>query len=446
VTLSAERRDGSWHVTGVTTDGGSAPLGRWHFNVGAHWIGFDDDFTEPLIMRAYYDPKAETTKDEGYRYAGYMQFLRISFRDVPIPPEVFGGRLADRQPYARVVDKFRFVDFMGPADAIRFGIDRPFYALNARLGDPTLTKIPDDYEKHPLANGSLYVRNATGPATSACASIVSEVTPGLLTRAHIAAFLKNRTAAQVLQIRSAAVQGREPYRIVLDTLGATGGPLAGLDEGTITARAIGDYVLLTLDDDEDLGETLVIRGEPWSRTGLKVTVHVLTDYELQDLEAALGREAMRGIRDHLEAEGWKSSIPPATGRGTNGLLGDSFGVAPTSDQLTLVYTTLAYGVHPGQGSLFRSNKELSGFVWRAGYSWNEDTGRLSLATVVAPEKATIGQKDMLLASYSYACRSRERAKALVDPYEFTTATMRRQRFGGGDPVAFVTEAGEPIIP
>lgn len=442
--LSAEKRDGTWYVTGVTADGGTAPLGRVRFPIGAHLIGFDDDFREPLIMRAYYDPKADKHEGEPYRYAGYMQFLRISYLDIPIPPQVFGGRLADRAPYAREEDHQRFVDVMGPRDAIRFGVRRPFYAFNARLGDPTLTRMPEHFATHPLPNGSLYIPNSPAPGASACASIVSEVTPGLLTRADIAAFLAKRKPTQVLQVRRSDVLGREPYRIALDTFTATGRPLAGLDEATVTARAIGDYVLLTLYDDEDLGETLVIRGEPWSQTGVRVTVHVLTAYEMRDLEGTLGRAAMRRIRDYLVANGY-SSPPVATGRGTSGLLRDSFR-SPTSELLTLVYTTFAVGVHPIQGSISRSNEELSGVVWRAGYSWDEDTGRLSLATVVAPKAATITKTQYLLNNFGNATWLRTYPDAVVDPYEFTTVTMRRQRFGGGDPVAFVTEQGDPINP
>ncbi|MEW9552429.1 hypothetical protein [Nonomuraea sp. NPDC050783] len=439
-----------WYLRGVTPTSGPVLLGRWRFQAGAHWVGFDDDFSEPFIMRAFFDPKAQRIVGERYRYAGYMQFLRLTYRGTPIPPEVFGGRLADREPYASTIDNFRFVDFMGPRDAIRSGVEAPLYAFNAWLSDTSLSEIPADYAVHPLPNGSLYVPD--DPDSPACASIVSEVTPGLLTGADIAAFVEGRDPDQVVEVGPAEVRGREAYRIALDSLEDRLGPLAGLDESRVTARAIGPYVLLTLADEEEFGETLVVRGEPGRGGGVRVSVHVLSAYDLRDLEGRLGRRAMRRIDAYLRETG-QGGVPSAQGRGTNGLRDDSFDVTALRgaafdlanlDDITFVYTTLAYGVHPRQNSTSRRNEALSGIVWCAGYRWDEDSGRLLLKTVVEPQVAVIGQKDPLLHNFTNAIRLREHANAVVDPYEFTTATMRRQPFGGGEPVAFVTISGEPI--
>ncbi|WP_182880189.1 hypothetical protein [Microbispora sp. H10949] len=451
--LDAELIDGRWHLRGVTPTSGPVLLGRWHFRVGDHWVGFDDDFSEPFVMRAFFDPPAGTTRREGYGHVGYIQFMRMTHHGRPIPPQVFGGRLADREPYAREKDNYRFVDIMGPKDLKASGLSSPFYAFNAWLSDPSLGNVPASYAVHPLPNGSLYVPGAPDPRASTCASIVAPVTPGLLTRGRITKVLEGRDPARVVEVDRADVRGREPYRIALDELTGGGGPLAGLDERGLSARAIGEYVLLALPDDEDLGETLVVRGEQWRGTGTRVSVHVLSAYEMRDLEGCLGRAAMRRISDHLASHQW-DRIRAATGRGTNGLLRDSFDVTSGDsgpfdpadvDDVTFVYTTIVYGVFPHQQTLSRQHRAISGIVWRAGYRWDEDTGRLSLTTVVAPEPATVGQKDVLLFNVRNAS-TKATAAAVVDPYEFTTATMRRQPFGGGDPVAFVTPNGEAITP
>src|SRR3954469_4952115 len=115
MTLTPVRVDDYWYVTGVTSDASiQAPLGRQQFTVGAHRIGFDDRFAEPVIVRAYYDPDADRNAQrlkarpswDKVDYIGYMQFVELCFDGVRIPPEVFGGRLADRKPYAHATKDY----------------------------------------------------------------------------------------------------------------------------------------------------------------------------------------------------------------------------------------------------------------------------------------------------------------------------------------------------
>jgi hypothetical protein len=51
--MTVAQQDGQYVVSGVTGDPAVfAPLGRTYFQVGSHYVGFDDNFAEPVVVRA----------------------------------------------------------------------------------------------------------------------------------------------------------------------------------------------------------------------------------------------------------------------------------------------------------------------------------------------------------------------------------------------------------
>ncbi|MGW0199475.1 hypothetical protein [Nonomuraea sp. NPDC003201] len=461
--LAEEVRNDRWYVTGVTQSGADGYVGRRRFHVAArtnlqrigdHVIGFDDDFTEPLIIRSYFtSANVDGTWPGDHAYYGYVQFMQVRCGGTIIPPQVFGGRLTERAPYADSQDGYWFVDFMGPKDARAYGMDRPLYPFNARLSMEGLSK-PDDFTVHPLPNGSLYSRTAPGETVSTCASLVAGAGPGLLTGPIIAQALARRSRLTKLTVRAADVQGRQPYRIALDFLKSqplaeqSRPPLAGLDESGISARAIGDYVLLTLPDDEDLGATLAVRGERLTDGSLEVTAHLLSFYDMQEMEGHLGREAMLRIQEYVDGNGIRRVFPApdvlGNGRGMSGLRHDSYTFTPDANVVTLRYNTVLYGITFRARTNSGSNHVISGFEWAAHYRYNEDTGALTLAAVRVPEAIEPVAKLKQMHGFVRYRDSAENLAKTIPSSEFAVPAAARDRFPGGGTVLFVDNTGTPV--
>jgi hypothetical protein len=181
--------DGGWQLRGVVADGVPAPLGRFYWRVGPHFLGIDDSWEQPVLARAYYDPARDTSQRAAgvARFLGYMQFVQVLFGGIPVRPDGCGGLFADRGPY--VADDCTFVDFMGPADALaatggpvlsgeQGPVLNPFYAYNGAL--PARPASALDFGSVPRRNGSLLFPPGTDiPNRARAASLVAAVSPGL---------------------------------------------------------------------------------------------------------------------------------------------------------------------------------------------------------------------------------------------------------------------------
>jgi hypothetical protein len=405
-----------------------------------------------VVVRSYYDPFQDPAavmaiNEGGVSYLGYVQFMRLSFRGTPIPPEVYGGRLADRRPYVHGIDH-RFVDFMGPPYAKALGISTPFYAYNALLLNDRLTR--NDFFSHPRDNGSLYTpADLGGSRQSAVASLFGEVAPGLATAADVARCLTEDNEILTLSPTAIELAQSEPYRLALNSLKTTalrsapdaGPPLAGLDESGIAAQAIGEYVLLTLPDPEDLGDTLVI-GTRARADGTDVVVHLISDYDMAAMVSDAGRAALWRIREYQLDRGLVSAedLPdaPSAGRGSNGLLTPPYRLSPDEYALELRYWTLAVAVRQ-IGPLRRTSRRLlSGITWSALFRFDDDTGDVTFAAIRRP---SLVRGFAVTSGVGAFARARDTSTDLIDTSNFTKAAMRRDDFAAGNKIAFVDESG-----
>ena len=452
--------DGSQYLlSGVTRDPEVlAPLGRRYFNVGAHWIGFDDRFADPVIVRAYYDPTADpnVTRVHTARpavYIGYLQFMQLSFRAMPIPPNVYGGRLADRQPYV-YGDDYRFIDFMGPSDAKLRNVQYPYYPFNALLVNGGLTQTSDFYN-HPLENGSLCAPGELGTGQSLVASLVGEISPGLVTPALISPYITADNLLVVYRPSTTDLAGAEPYRLALNQLktaalpDALGDPppLQGLDETGVAAQAIGDYVLLTLPDDENLGDTLCISTQPAGGGGTDIYVHLLTDYDTAGMSYDAGRAALWRIREFQLDQGWVDNsmqVGGSTGRGASGLLSPPYRLSPSDYVLELRYWTLAVAQRSRALRSSPSRVFLSGVTWTALFQFDEDTGQLAFSAIGQPQPVASAKMLPGLNAYNDAVQSPRAPGQVVDVSNFTKAAMRRDNFAAGTKLRFVDASGTEL--
>jgi hypothetical protein len=450
VALTVQQSGGQYVVSGVTSDPSvTAPLGRVYFTAGPHIIGFDDNFAEPVLVHAYYDPAKDGAVTRArlrgtLDYVGYVQFMQMNFRGSPIPPDVYGGRLADRMPYVYGND-LRFVDFMGPAQANARSIVTPFYAYNAMLVNGNIRQNSDLFY-HPLENGSLWSPEALGAGQSLVASLAGEICVSLATPADLAPYLTADNQLLVLTPSAEDLASTEPYRLALNSLESTPLPgqdtpaLAGLVEAQVAAQMIGNYVLLTLPDPENFGDTLVISTAPGLSGGTNVVVNQLTDYDMEDLFGYSGRLALGRIRDYQAAQGLIDSAdmmqldaaPPS--RGHSGLFTPAYSFAPTDVVLELRYWTAAVSVGTSfTGRLFRHL--LSAVTWTAQFQFDEDTGALSFSAVTQPTVTTDCPVTRAFLSFSRA--KKQYASATIDTSNFTLAAMRRDNFGAGTKLRFV---------
>jgi len=454
--LTVSSVNGQYVVNGITRDPSvTAPLGRAYFTAGPHLLGFDDNFAEPVIVRAYYDPSRDPTAQLVYsrnavQYAGYLQFMRLSFRGTPIPPEVYGGKLADRAPYVYGRD-LRFLDFMGPADASLREIYTPFYPYNALLTRDIRNN--SDFFYHPLDNGSLCSAASLGPTQSMAASLFGEIAAGLVTPEDLGPFLTDDKVILVLSPTPGQLAQNEPYRLALNSLETTalssapadGPPLAGIDESQIEAQVVGDSVLLTLPDPENLGDTLVIGTRPGTGGGTDVVVHLLTDYDMAELLYDAGRDALWRIREYQVDQGLQDAMDLDTapaGLGQSGLNTPPFQFTPGEFALELRYWTIAVAINLVGRRLTRYM--LSGITWAALFQYDEDTGLMNLAAIRRPSLVDGYTFTPGIRAFETALRSMDTAGASIDTSNFTKAAMRRDNFAGGSKLSFVDDSGTPI--
>ncbi|MDG6110189.1 hypothetical protein Daura_22340 [Dactylosporangium aurantiacum] len=437
-----EDPDTGWHsVSGVARDPTViAPVGRRLYRHGAHIIGFDDSFADSIVVRAYYDPAAETgprarsvLDGGGVVHVGYMQFMQLRFLGQSIPPETYGGRLGDRGPY--VYDNNLFVDFMGPADARTRSIPVPFYPYNGMLVAGISTM--DELYLHPKPNGSLCSpRNLGRPDQSVVASLVAEIAPGLVTPPDVAAMLTPTKLKWVLPTAPAVLAQREAYQVALGALRTPDSPpdsppaLAGLRNEDIAAQLVGDYVLLGLPDPENLGDTLVITTEPGNNGLTNVLVYALSDYDMESMTADAGRLALLRIRDWMVNEGINLPVrAPIRTYGRNGLLTSPYAFLPAEPPLELQYWTVAVA-RLGAAQATYAHHPLSGVTWSVWFGYDEDSGEFTMTRLSSPRLA--GAVEVRDGIRKFIDARDGAAGQRIDTSNFTRAAMLRDSFGSGD--------------
>ncbi|MFC6081210.1 hypothetical protein [Sphaerisporangium aureirubrum] len=439
--LSSFEDRGQYYVRGVTAGDAVTYLGTRAFKVGDHYIGFDDSFADPLVMRSFYDPSG-LTLDPGWVSIGYLQYVQINFGSQPIPPDVFSPRLASRALYA--TDQQMFIDFMDPREAAENGIEVPFYARNGVLRDDRLSTEAHFYH-HPRPNGSLY---SCKPETrvSRCASIVAEVSADLIVEKDIGVLIAD--LPPLVEIPIVTGDNREPYQIAIahladnnvDSDDVDEAPLLdGVEKADMSAKVVGEYVLLTLPSDEGFGPTLVIR---LSQSGTRrVIVHLVAQHDMATLNAGVATSAFWRIYEWLKDEGLlsdelldKAIKTDQRGRGRGGLDADPFDLKPADAAIELKYTTL---VGAAKSRLTRSGRFLSGFTWSAVLRYNDDSQIMQCSAIRKPVAVTGFDGGPTGAAYLAARRSPLREKYRIDVSNFTKAAMARENFAAGTKLTYI---------
>jgi hypothetical protein len=371
VALERIQKDGFDYIK-KAAPGQAAPalLGRSELcdKVGAHYFGFDDSFESPTIFSVYYDPddpESRIPRQQPLWYVGYMQFVQVRFRGIPVPPQDCGGVIADRAPYADA--SCRFIDFMGLADACarayqmpdqNFSRLDPFYAWNSAL----LTEIRDwqQLTVFPQRNGVLLpptpVPSVPVAAATRCASLIAEVAPGMLTSSLIDGLIAPGPQSASMVDRMVALDTdpsddlvppipvnqtdhREAYEIALSAMSSQ---LAGLTYTDLVGQAVGRYALVTPPDDEEMPPTLCIWFQDTPQ-GRLVRVRLIAWHEFESaLATARARSLERMYYKTLDQSSSKvMSIEAASGRGTGGL--DALPVALWPTDVEWEYTTCLFG-------------------------------------------------------------------------------------------------------
>jgi hypothetical protein len=468
-------QNGQWGVTGISSEQGAPfPIGRRYFRPGngPHYVGFDDSFAEPVIVKAFYDPAADADRlgklGPDY-YIGYMQFMQIGFIGQAIPPQVYGGRLADRAPY--VTDSsggFQFIDFMGPTDAKLRSIINPFYAFNGALLTQ-VTPSPRDFAIHPRPNGSLYDPDIIDDNKSLCASLTAEVSTNLITAADLTDAISSEDP--IFEVTCSAQQwaNKEAYQIVLEYLRvvterrealaqtqgdqivqhpvAQADDLAGVDNSELVGQVIGEYTLITLPSDENLAPHLCVKT---SNSERKITVYLIDYYTMASLREDVVMRTLSNIDDYFQEKGIvvrpdSSRIQPTGTRGMSSLTPVPFKLSPENFFIALKYQTIAVACRPTKTRSAPGLDMISGFVWSAIFMFDEDSRTLTLSAIVAPEPLSSFDLRPLLDRYLLAVNDVDLSKATIDTSNFTKAAMRRDNFGAGVKLTFFNKSGQPII-
>ncbi|GAB1817906.1 hypothetical protein [Herbidospora sp. RD11066] len=453
--LTQTEHDGRYYLTGVTEGTDEVYLGTYECSVGPHHIAFDDNFSDPLVMRAFYDPDAYPAGPSNL-VVGYMQFVQVLVGGEPIPPEVFNEWWASRTPYAtrlkeseqskdRALD-LTFVDFMDPwlANAVPV----PWYALNGSRVDGRSAR-PENYFAHPRPNGSLYrVFDRTG--LSQVASIVSGVTADLMNASDVEAMIKG--VEPLVEIPAPESETREPYRIAIDHLTDNAvdsddeddAPLLdGVDVAQMAAKVVGEFVLLTIPDvenaDERFGPTLVIRF--FSSGTRKVVVHLVSEHDMTTTYAAVATRALWRIFEYLRDEKrlsdgqWRTALGPR-GRGRGGLERDPFKLKPSDLAVELKHTTMAVS---SSGRTTRDATVLSGFTWSALLRYSDDTSLMECTEIRKPKLVTGFNLKPGLETYLNARMATSAPITYpIDVSNFTKAAMLRENFAAGTKVGYVS--------
>ncbi|MFE2867006.1 hypothetical protein [Embleya sp. NPDC059259] len=421
-----------------------ATLGTTYWKQGPHWIGFDEGFSESVVVRAYFDPAEYREQQRGFgtdpaafRYVGYLQCAQFTFLGTPITPAAFGGRVADRQPYVFDRTQKYFVDLVDPANARACNIPVPLYAFNSLLTDGDVRSIDDLYVPH--SHGALWASDPDFRYSEA-AVLTAEVPPGLLTPDAVGDCLTPDNLVLALPVTPAQLAHAEPYQLALRSLATTALPgddapwLPDLVREEVAAQVVGRFVLLTLPDDEELGDTLVIYSRPGFEDDSEVCVHVLSEYDMAELVARTGNEALWRIKEHLDPYDLGLAVdglaPPPQVRGARGLLAPPFAFPPETYPLELTYWMCAVGVR-GRGTATRgSAKLLSAVRWSALYRYDDDRGRLVFGAVRPPRWVDDFDVPAALRRYDQAKREAPTG-AGFDTGNFTLAALKRDRFGAG---------------
>jgi hypothetical protein len=454
--LQATQQDGLWAVTGLTRQNTPFTMGRRLFQAGEHWVGFDDSFAEPLVVKALYAPSADQVYRLGASFVGYMQFAQLTFEGIPVPPSVYGGRLAERAPYVTSREHgYHWVDFMGPADAnlrtprsgeTQTGAFDPFYPFNALLVRGDLPNT-GSLAQHPLPNGSLFYPGQTGANATLAASLTGEVAAGLKTEAGVQAVLDDDSIVATIAVTPQQLAASEPYRIAFDFL-VKRGDLEGLELASLAGEVVGKFVLLTLPDPENEAPVLCVYSVV-RNLETYVVAHVLSEDEVDAMDEDAGTGALLRAYEYLKDAGLSSSAgddrmePGPVPRGRGGLTSNPF---PSLSEFPfrLRYHTHAFAWQRYQrsGSYFQP---MSGFSWAVLFHFDEDTRRLLPAAVERPRE---------VASYDFTTPLRQYYAALADPQlrtrtidtsNFTRAAMLRDNLAAGTKLRFVDADGADAV-
>ncbi|WP_066366345.1 hypothetical protein [Herbidospora mongoliensis] len=436
--LTRIERNGRFYLTGVVDGSAEVYLGTRSLPVGNHWVGFDDDFSNPLVMRAFYDP-THLSLPSGYETVGYQQFVQFTYDGVPIPPSVFSPRMTARELYT--TEDQTFVDFMDPGDAEFQRLEVPFYAYNAILLEGPF----QDWYLHPHTNGSLY-RVGGGTGLSRCPSIVAEVSADLLEAADVTALVARHEALVEIPIRPDDT--REPYRIAIDHLTARNvdsddeddAPLLeDVPTSAMSAKVVGDYVLLTLPGEEQFGPTLVITTDLRPR---RVVVYLIAECDMAATTANVASAALWRIFEYLKDEDaltgtqlFQAMTTHQRRRGRGGLNAPPFPLKPTDYKIEMRYTTI---VAAAKTRMRRGGERfVSGFTWSVLLSYDEDTGLMECSTIRRPKELTRFAPAPTSRAYFDGRTSPLRSRYAIDIGDFTRAAMLRDDFAAGTKLTFL---------
>jgi hypothetical protein len=457
LSVAKNTTDGLYYVGGLTRQNTPYPIGRHYFRPGdgPHYIGFDDSFAEPLVVKAFYDPTNQALPP--LQYIGYMQFMQLNFAGRPIPPNVYGGKLADRAPY--VCDEehgFIFVDFMGPmhANMLKPSDDsfEPFYPYNGMLYDGNArSKI--DLSGHPLPNGSFlfpYVRSDT---QSLAASLFAEAPVSLVTESDVTRFVSDDNLIAAITVTSQQLAEKEAYQIALDYLTATGQMLEGLTPSQVSGQVVGNYVLITLPDDEEFTPSLCVTTAT-KESQQYVLAYLISYYDMASMQEDAITMALNRINQFLGDD--DVGIPTVMeteddsdtprGLGSSGLMTSPFALEPGGFHIELKYWTVAIAGMRYLPSLGRTTLQpLSGFTWSALLSYDEDAQSLDLVAIRAPELIEAFDYLTPVNQYFAALANPELQNTAIDMSNFTKASMRRQNFGADVKPNYVNGEGVTII-
>jgi hypothetical protein len=432
-------------LSGVLRDSDQVvPLGSpdlcWH--TGNHFVGVDATY-QPLVMRAYWDIAEERRSAP---QVGYVQFARVQYDGQPVAPDVYGGQLVGRSVYdgtasreiaAAAVglhvdarDSHWFVDFMDPSFAVvphdvTTGLP-PFYAFNTALRKQ-ITSWTDLLVFDPDANGHFstnvaryaVVGQVLGP------TIAAEIPTGLFTSPALVRLIADRQPDGTMPFTAQQAAAQPFYEAALHLLGTTENPfqplLAGLQNSDLTARAIGELVLIGIPDEEDLGPTLC----PHHNTGAgRVDIRLLQHYELESAESSAVAEAMTRMSytvrsPSMMAQDW------ARGRGDGGL--DAPAYRPPDRPVVLGFRTWAMSTAIG-GRLV----PLSGFEWSVTLRYDPDARDLQLSSIEPPVLLRHCENQPEINTYAGAIQQAAQQpiaqRPMIDTSNFLLADVRRSNF------------------
>ncbi|MFL5664529.1 MAG: hypothetical protein ACJ8BW_24750 [Ktedonobacteraceae bacterium] len=444
--LTPVQMNGQWFMNGLTQDQRDPfPMGRRIFRPGngPHFVGFDDSFTEPIIVRAFYDPSQDPVMTNPYEFAGYIQFMQLNFKGTPIPPEVYGGMLADRTPYSDASPDYHFVDFMGPRDVNLRGFFEPFYAYNGSLLDGTLRQY-SDFQRHPLPNGSLFYPQTTGPGLSLCASLSAEIATSLITESDIASWLTTDNLIYSIECSKQQLAQMEPYQIALNYLQSPPRELQGVGPADVAGQVVGQYVLISLPNYENMSPRLCISTRDQGEK-VFVDIHLFGYADVESLEEETVMEALTRIYDFLEKRGIHypgASNNAPDGRGQGGLLAAPFKLNPAEFCIELKYWTLVFAKRTHNLRRIPRFQLLNGFTWSALFQYDDDVRGLTLSSILEPE--LVHAYDWLKPYQAFRAALFNQNDS-IDTSNFTKAAMRRDNLGTGVKLRFIDRSGT-IIP